>query len=274
MRPSGWFMSVTIAVVGTCIRRPVSTSERASAWASVARLHERAAAPLHVEHQRVEPFGQLLAHDARGDQRDRRHGRRHVAERVELAVGGHEVGRRAADHAADAARDGLHFLGRQIRCGSRESLRACRACRRWRRGRGRRSSAPADRNRPSSGASGSETLSPMPPVECLSTLGDSPAGHLSVAPEWSMCSVRAAVSATVMPRKIHRHRPGGHLVVGNVALGVGIDERTDLEVGELVAVALLRDEVDDVHGVSRVSRNAAVRRSLDSTRHVVWLVRF
>ncbi len=52
-----------------------------------------------------------------------------------------------------------------------------------------------------SGASGSETLSPMPPVECLSTFGDSPAGHSNVTPEWSMCSVSAAVSATVMPRR-------------------------------------------------------------------------
>ena len=52
-----------------------------------------------------------------------------------------------------------------------------------------------------SGASGNETLSPMPPVECLSTFGDSPEGQRSVTPEANMCSVRAAVSATVMPRR-------------------------------------------------------------------------
>ena len=48
-----------------------------------------------------------------------------------------------------------------------------------------------------------------------------------------MCSVSAAISATVMPRRIDGHRPGRHLVVGDVAADVAVDERADFVVGEL-----------------------------------------
>ena len=46
-----------------------------------------------------------------------------------------------------------------------------------------------------------ETLSPMPPVECLSTLGREMADVSMTSPVWSMVSVRAAISAGVMPLK-------------------------------------------------------------------------
>jgi len=52
-----------------------------------------------------------------------------------------------------------------------------------------------------SGASGRETLSPTPPVECLSTLTPGMAERSSTSPEWSMASVRARTSASSMPRK-------------------------------------------------------------------------
>jgi hypothetical protein len=45
------------------------------------------------------------------------------------------------------------------------------------------------------------------------------------------------------------HRPSCHLVVVDVAAHVAVDQRGDLEVSELVAVAFFRDKVDDVHGV-------------------------
>jgi len=51
------------------------------------------------------------------------------------------------------------------------------------------------------GASASETLSPTPPVECLSTLTPGRSERSSTWPERSMASVRAAVSASSMPRK-------------------------------------------------------------------------
>jgi hypothetical protein len=53
----------------------------------------------------------------------------------------------------------------------------------------------------SNGASGSETLSPMPPVECLSTSGRLSFGNFSTSPESRMASVSAVVSAVSSPRK-------------------------------------------------------------------------
>ncbi len=52
-----------------------------------------------------------------------------------------------------------------------------------------------------SGASASETLSPTPPVECLSILAPGTSERSSTSPERSMASVRARVSPTSMPRK-------------------------------------------------------------------------
>ena len=53
----------------------------------------------------------------------------------------------------------------------------------------------------SSGASTSETLSPMPPVECLSTFGGEPSGYSSTRPLSIIAAVRCWVSLGVIPRK-------------------------------------------------------------------------
>ncbi len=50
------------------------------------------------------------------------------------------------------------------------------------------------------GASTKEVLSPTPPVECLSTLGDGSEEKSRTCPEWSIDSVSAASSLRVMPR--------------------------------------------------------------------------
>ena len=51
------------------------------------------------------------------------------------------------------------------------------------------------------GARMSETLSPTPPVECLSTKGPAIPDRSMTEPERSMTSVRSAVSGAVMPLK-------------------------------------------------------------------------
>ena len=68
-----------------------------------------------------------------------------------------------------------------------------------------------------SGASGSETLSPMPPVECLSTFGDSPAGHSNVDAGMEHVLGEGGGFGDRHAAQIHGHRPGRHLVVGHVA---------------------------------------------------------
>ena len=133
-------------------------------------LHEGAVAGLHVEHERVDALGHLLAHDRGGDERQALDRGRDVAQRVELAVGGGDLGRLAdqAEAALAAARRGTRRgSGRR---GSPGSTRACRGCRRCGRGRGPRSSA-RRRRRPRRAAPSTRlVLSPTPPVECLSTL--------------------------------------------------------------------------------------------------------
>jgi hypothetical protein len=77
------------------------------------RLHERATAGLHVEHQRVDALGDLLAHDRRGDQRDALDGRRHVAQRVERLVGRGDLGGLADHAAADLGQHRLELAEQQ-----------------------------------------------------------------------------------------------------------------------------------------------------------------
>ncbi|MNB96233.1 hypothetical protein D3C75_434310 [compost metagenome] len=69
----------------------------------VQRLHERAAAGLHIEHDGVRAGGDLLAHDGAGDKRDGIHGCGYVPQRVQLLVGRGDVPRLADDGYADFA---------------------------------------------------------------------------------------------------------------------------------------------------------------------------
>ena len=61
-------MSVTSATTFLPMRSPVSTISSARCSTSSSRLHERARAGLHIEHERVDPFRQLLAHDRSANQ--------------------------------------------------------------------------------------------------------------------------------------------------------------------------------------------------------------
>jgi hypothetical protein len=128
-------------------------------------------APFDVEHERVDALGQLLAHDAGGDERDGGHGGGDVAQGVEFAVGGGEaVG--LADHgAAVAAQDGEEFrLGQaHVEAGIDSSLSSVPPVMPRPRPETMGTATPQQAAR---GARMSETLSPMPPVECLSEAVD------------------------------------------------------------------------------------------------------
>ena len=167
----------------------------------VDRLHEGAAAALHVEDQRVAALGDLLAHHRRRDQRDALDRRGHVAQRVQRLVRGRDVPGLADQAAADVARAWRGTRRSTARCGIRGSLRACRACRRC-----------GPRPRPdifgtttphaaTSGASTIDTLSPTPPVLCLPTLMPGSDERSTRRPERTIASVSQAVSSAVMPRR-------------------------------------------------------------------------
>src|SRR4051812_6359186 len=77
-------------------------------------VHERAAADLDVEDERIEVFAQFLAQDARRDQRDRLDGGRHIAQGVQLAIRRRELGRLADHRCAVPAYDLLEARQRQV----------------------------------------------------------------------------------------------------------------------------------------------------------------
>ena len=121
-RPSGWSMSVsrqTTSRPARCAEVEHRLGERARV---LDRLHEGAVADLHVEHDRVRAAGDLLRHDARRDQRVVVDGRGHVAQRVELLVGRHEVGARADDRHPRLAHLRDELVGRELDPEARDRL--------------------------------------------------------------------------------------------------------------------------------------------------------
>src|SRR6266849_6287525 len=77
-------------------------------------LHEGAGARLHVEDQRVDPLGKLLAHDRGADQADILDRRSNIAQRVDLLVGRSNL-RGLPDQAHAAfAQNAAKFVQRQI----------------------------------------------------------------------------------------------------------------------------------------------------------------
>ena len=87
VRPSG----TSICVSSAATRKPGALGQRDERIGQGTRVvfarHERAAAGLHVEHERVDALGDLLAQDRGADQRQALDGRGHVAQRVQRAVG-------------------------------------------------------------------------------------------------------------------------------------------------------------------------------------------
>ena len=161
---------------------------------------ERAAAGLHVEHQAVESLGQLLGHDAGGDERDRLDRAGDVAQRVEPLVGRRDLGRLPQHGAAEPVDLGPRLRSERLvrNPGMDSSLSSVPPV--W------PSPRPdiigtATPQLATIGASSSETLSPTPPVECLSTTGMASPSNRSRSPESIIASVSAASSAGSSPRK-------------------------------------------------------------------------
>ena len=179
-----------------------------------------------------------------GDQRDRLDRRRHVAERVELLVGGHEVGGLTDDRQADRrASCAMHLVGRQVDAEAGDRLELVE------RAAGVAEPAPdiiwptGTPQAATIGATASDVLSPTPPVECLSTTvrpSRAEVEHLARADHRVGERERLAPASC---RGSRRPSPGGHLVVGHVAARVAEDELGKLVRGELLAVALPLDQL-------------------------------
>ena len=227
-RPSGASIAVMIASVFTPDALPIDDQRFGEPARIGLGLHERAAAGLDVEHQRVDALGDLLAHDRRADERDALDRAGHVAQRVQLLVGRRDL-RRLADHrAADVARappSSRRATGSTRKPGIASSL----------------SSVPpvCPRPRPdiigtgtphaaASGARISDVLSPTPPVLCLSTFTP---GNVAQVDADARVHHRVGEPRGFLRRHAaqqDRHQQRRRLVVGQRAGGDAVDEEADL----------------------------------------------
>ncbi len=68
----------------------------------------------------------------------------------------------------------------------------------------------------------------------------------------------------------HGHKPGGNLIVGNLAAGVSADQIFDLRWRKLLPVALLANDVDGTNGLPCL-RPGHLRRNPSGRSSVMWL---
>ena len=117
------------------------------------------------------------------------------------------------------------------------------------------------------GASIRLTLSPTPPLECLSSTGPgrSRSRQSSMMPERARPSVSATRSGTVMPRKNTVMREGRHLALDQAAVMDATHDEGDLLVGEFVSVALPANDLLRQHVQAHRSRKVrSTRRTLSA----------
>ncbi len=202
---------------------------------------ERARSALHVEHEAVEILRELLAHDARGDERNRLDGRGGVAQRVHLLVGGRDLGR-LADHRAAVLLDLCFRLGERevgAEAGDRLELveRSTGVAERATGHHRHRDAERRDERR--------EHERDFVADAAGRVLVDARAADVReiepVAAQQHRVGERGGFRAVEATEKA-RHEERGHLIVGDVTLGVGQGERAPLAGIDPAAIALSLDQ--------------------------------
>ena len=211
------------------------------------RLHERAGADLDVQHDRMRAGRQLFGHDGGRDERQRVDRRRHVAQGVELLVGGGEIAGLADDGHADLLDlphesvrrkrglipgDGFELVDRAARMAEPAAGHLGHlAAERGNDGRD-------DQRRLVADAAGGMLVDGLV-AEAAEV--DGVAGmHHGVGQHGRLMVGHALVE--------DGHGEGGHLIVGNGAVRKAPDDEADLVVGQDAAVTLLFNEIDHSHG--------------------------
>ena len=106
----------------TSVRRAERDHQLRELESAVERLQKRSRAALHVEHEASQTLRELLAHDARRDQRNRLHGRRRVAKRVQPSIDRRDLSRLAQEHAPDAIQLSARQREREVAAKSRDRI--------------------------------------------------------------------------------------------------------------------------------------------------------
>ena len=229
-------MSVKSTTTGSPASPATASRLSASAVALLERRQEGAGADLDVHDERVEPGRELLRQDRRRDERQRVDRRRDVADRVEPPVGGREI-RRLADDGAAGVAHGARGSGARSGAVSYPGMLASL------------SSVPPvcpsprpeiiGTKAPQAATTGARmrlTLSPTPPVECLSRTGPPRSAR-----DQSSTAARARHGAreggALPPRQaaeVHGHGEGGDLALAHGPIDEPLDDARDLR---LVRVA-------------------------------------
>ncbi len=211
-------------------------------------LHERAAADLHVEHQRVDAFGELLREDAGHDQRDGLHRRGHVAQRVDALVGGGDARGLTDETGAHLGDDLVETSDVEIHTEAGDRLefveRAARVTEAAPRHHGDGHARGRDERR--------ETERHLVAHAPGRVFVDLDPGYIG--------EIEHVARAQHGLREAHRLRVGhapkedgheqrAHLVVGELSPAEGRDQAVNLRVAEGVSVPLAGDELDQsLHG--------------------------
>ena len=191
------------------------------------RLHESAGAHFDIQHQRIDALGELLRHDRRRNQRDRFHRRRHITQRVQLAVRRHQPLGLPDEAQAEFGELLLEFLRAEIGAEARNRFqfiqRAAgmpeRAARHHRhhdsRGRGQRRHDEAGLVAHAAGG-------------MFVHFDARNARKIDGVAGMQHALRQAADLAVSHPREVDGHQERRHLVVGNLTVGVSVYQELDL----------------------------------------------
>ncbi|CAB4966772.1 unannotated protein [freshwater metagenome] len=205
--------------------------------------HESTRPGLHVEHQSPGAFGDLLAHDARCDERDRLDRAGHIAQRIELLVGGGEARASRADDAAGGTQHFEHLIVREVRPPAADRLElveraagmAQAAAAELRHGSAARRDDRHEREGDLVADPAGRVLVDGRTLKRREVHPLARANH-RVGPAHDLCLVHAIEE--------DRHREGGHLLLGNDASHIGIDHPVDLLGAQRAPITLGPDDVD------------------------------
>src|SRR5450830_1617177 len=227
-------------------------------------LHERTRADLHVEHERAGALSDLLAHDRARDERDRLDRAGDVTERVQLAVGGCEPRPRLADDGTDVLELRHHLVVRERRTPAGDRLElverpagvAEAATRQLRHGDAEDRDERRERQRDLVADAARRVL--------VGRRARQPGEVQALAARDHRCGP-ASDLGPVHPVEQDGHGERGHLLLGDCAARVRVEDPVDLAVRQTTAVTLRADHVDRVellaHGFPRSTRSSGPNAS-------------
>jgi len=232
-------------------------------------LHESAGAGFHVEHERVDAFGELLAHDGGADQIRAFDRAGDVAQRIELAVSGRDFGG-LSDHGAAASGEHTAEIG-----DGKIHIEAGNCFELVERAAGVTESAAADHGNgyTGSGSERSEHERSLVANAAGGVLVDFARGQRREIEHFARMQhgvgERRGFGAGHAAQH-NRHEPRGDLVVGDIAARVGVDQAFDFGRRQLDPIALLADDINRTEVAGCDGCGTHLRRNPSGRSSVMW----